>query len=112
MQTEKYRVTGRIFVIVIAVIMILPTSVLLSGKSGMIAENEFSEAADSSARIPITGSRGSAPLGPIDTISKTVEIPAGKQYYVYYDNATNTLKDMQLPDYSAGLTQKALDARR
>jgi hypothetical protein len=110
MQTEKCRVVSRILVIATALLMILPASVFLSIKSGMIVENDFSEAADSSARIPITGSRGSTPLGPIDTISKTVEIPAGKQYYVYYDNATNTLKDMQLPDYSAGLTQKALDA--
>ena len=44
------------------------------------------------------------------TISKTVKIPAGKQYYVWYDGTTKTLQGMQLPDYTAGLTPNALDA--
>ncbi|MCK4267046.1 MAG: VCBS repeat-containing protein, partial [Thermoplasmata archaeon] len=44
------------------------------------------------------------------TISKTVTIPAGKQYYVWYDGTTKTLQGMQLPDYTAGLTPNALDA--
>ncbi|MEE9223590.1 MAG: hypothetical protein V3U51_02455, partial [Thermoplasmata archaeon] len=43
-------------------------------------------------------------------ISKEIEIPAGKQYYVYYDNASGMLKEMPLPDESAGLPAIALQA--
>ena len=44
------------------------------------------------------------------TLSKTVEVPAGKDYYMWYDEATETLKSMQVPDITSGLNQSALDA--
>lgn len=47
---------------------------------------------------------------PIDIISREFSIPAGDQYYVYYDNATDTLRAMKLPDLRAGLPDIALQA--
>ncbi|MCK5548213.1 MAG: VCBS repeat-containing protein, partial [Thermoplasmata archaeon] len=47
---------------------------------------------------------------PLDTISREFAIPAGKQYYVYFDNTTKTLKEMKMPDERAGLPDKAQQA--
>jgi hypothetical protein len=44
------------------------------------------------------------------TISKTVEIPPGQEYYTYFDNVSGTIIEMALPSIEAGLTQKATDA--
>jgi len=47
---------------------------------------------------------------PLDLLSGEINIPAGKQYYVYYDSATNTLKEIKVPDLRAGLPPIALQA--
>jgi hypothetical protein len=44
------------------------------------------------------------------TISKTIEIPPGQEYYAYFDNMSGTIVEMALPSIEAGLTQKAIDA--
>lgn len=46
----------------------------------------------------------------IQTISKTVEVKPGEEYYAYFDMDTKTILEMSLPSLEAGLTQKAKDA--
>jgi hypothetical protein len=44
------------------------------------------------------------------TISKTIEIPPGQEYYAYFDNVSGTIVEMALPSIESGLTQKSMDA--
>jgi hypothetical protein len=44
------------------------------------------------------------------TISKTIEIPPGQEYYAYFDEVSGTIIEKALPSKEAGLTQKAIDA--
>jgi len=46
----------------------------------------------------------------LDSVYRTLDVPAGHDYYVRYDSGTGTLKEMPLPDHTAGLCQFALDA--
>jgi hypothetical protein len=46
----------------------------------------------------------------IQTISKTVEVKPGEEYYAYFDGDTKTIVEMAVPSLEAGLTQKAKDA--
>ncbi|UCE38290.1 MAG: FG-GAP repeat protein [Thermoplasmata archaeon] len=51
-----------------------------------------------------------APWENIQTISKTIEIPPGGEYYAYFDRESGTIIEMALPSLETGLTQKAKDA--
>jgi hypothetical protein len=49
---------------------------------------------------------------PIEMMSGDITIPAGKQYFVYYNSTTNSLREMTLPNLGAGLptiAQQAID---
>src|SRR5512136_2376541 len=59
-----------------------------------------------------SGSLSDAPQGlvPIQNLSLQVKVPPGKSFYVYFDEETETLKTMRLPDETAGLPPEALSA--
>ena len=44
------------------------------------------------------------------TFLKTVEIPPGEEYFVYFDKDMGTIVEMAIPSLEAGLTQKARDS--
>ncbi|UCE73542.1 MAG: VCBS repeat-containing protein, partial [Methanomassiliicoccales archaeon] len=46
----------------------------------------------------------------VSSISKTVEIPPGEEYFAYFDRDTGSIVEMMLPSLEAGLSQKARDA--
>jgi hypothetical protein len=44
------------------------------------------------------------------SITKTIEVEPGQEYYAYFDGSTRSLKEIYLPDIETGLSQKAKDA--
>ena len=58
--------------------------------------------------LPTASAEGS--WGKTFSMSKTIEIPPGQEYFAYFDRSSNTIVEMQLPSLEAGLSQKARDA--
>ncbi len=44
------------------------------------------------------------------TVSKTIEIPPGEEYFAYFDGETGVIEEMALPSLEDGLSQKTKDA--
>jgi hypothetical protein len=50
------------------------------------------------------------PFGVLEEISALITVPAGREYYVYYDGASQTLTEIPLASPTFGFPQSALDA--
>jgi hypothetical protein len=66
---------------------------LLSGTLTGMVTGEFASKVDNTIQ---SGSRASS-WGIVDTITTTVQIDAGEKYYIYFDNTTGELKNMEMP---------------
>jgi hypothetical protein len=104
------KVLKRSAVIAIVLMFFLPASTYFSG-SDLGDADTFENGAGEDIETVAKGGGGTGTMGlPLETISAEFEIPAGKQYYVYYDNATNQLIEMKASDERAGLPSLALQA--
>ncbi|MFQ5909698.1 MAG: FG-GAP repeat domain-containing protein, partial [Thermoplasmata archaeon] len=57
---------------------------------------------------------GSDEIGPsgaiLEQISKQVVVPAGREYFIFFDGSNETLEEMPLPNHLAGFPQQVVDA--
>jgi hypothetical protein len=96
---------ARLVTIAVVFVLVLPGGAFIVGDDG----GYVGESLDDSSigeDIPREGTKGT----PLEIISRDISIPAGKQYYVYYNSSTNTLREMKVPDLTAGLPAIALQA--
>ncbi|UCD92944.1 MAG: VCBS repeat-containing protein, partial [Methanobacteriota archaeon] len=98
---------GRIFVVAFGLLLMIQFSFFAQYSQEDSGIETTSEAEDQ----PFTkGSDEAELLQSVDYLSDTVWIPQGGQFYIRYDEATNSLVEMRKPDPTAGMPQAFIDA--
>ena len=90
--------------IVVGLVQVL-SSFALSGQTGFVPVST-----DASSWKSAGGGPEPNQYTPIQNISLQVRVPPGRSFYVYFDEATGTLKTKLLPDEMAGLPPEAVAA--
>jgi hypothetical protein len=78
---------------------------------GPFAGNTQTQSESTAGELPSTrGLDDPEPTQSVDYLSDTVWIPQGGQFYLKFDQATNSIVQMRMPDPTAGMPQSIIDA--
>ncbi|TET90174.1 MAG: hypothetical protein E3J35_07465 [Methanomassiliicoccales archaeon] len=98
---------GRIFVFALGLLLVFQFGFLTQNSNNDVGVNTTSQVDD----IPTTRTSDEPDLlQSVDYLSDTVWIPQGDQFYIRYDEASNSLVEMRKPDPTAGMPQAFVDA--
>lgn len=91
-------------------IVLIVSFVLLTSAFGRVATVALENRTKEVGGIRSAGDTENAPQGVVEEISKQIIVPAGKEYYVVYDNESHSLVEVPISSHKAGFPQSVLDA--